>query len=66
MRPPAAQKAPEDLLSPTGRPGAVRRTLKVVLILVLISLAIAGAAWLAGRAMSNNDYARLRRVTATP
>lgn len=66
MRHSTAQKAPDDLLSPTGRPGAVKRTLKVVLILVLISVALAGAAWLAGRSMSNNEYSRLRRVTTTP
>ena len=65
MRQQTAPKAPEDLLSATARPSALRRTLRIVFILVLISLVISGAAWLAGRAMSHNDFSRMRRVTTT-
>jgi hypothetical protein len=46
-----------DLLSATGKPGAPRRMLKVVIALVALSAAIAGAAWVAGQIFYDKDAA---------
>ena len=55
-----------DLLSPTSRPSAVRRTFRVLAVLLLITAAIAVAAYVRGRALSPTDgLPRVTTATAT-
>lgn len=53
----------QDLLSPTARPGAFGRGMKIVVILVAISFVIAGAAWFRGRYLSPGPTPRTTTVT---
>ena len=62
MRPQPADD--QDLLSPTSRPSAVRRTLKTLAILFLITAAIAVAAYVRGTFLSPTNGAP-RTVTTT-
>jgi len=55
----------QDLLSPTSRPSAVRRTLKTLAILFLITAAIAFAAYVRGRFLSPSDGMRQTAAETT-
>jgi hypothetical protein len=52
---PAFKHETEDLLSPTGKPGAAKRLLKIVIALFILASLIAGVAWLVGQVRYEKD-----------